>query len=136
MRNSRYKLIQNLLPGRVNPGYAFTLNRFFSKLQQTIDAAPRQVREAYRTMETPPEYELYDLKNDPFEFKNLVDDAEHAVAFAELKEQLASWRESTKDPLLDAQNLKMLQEEVAGCFKDGKPEKSRLRLNYAEYFFD
>ena len=92
VRNTRYKLIQNLLPDQVNPGYAFTLNRFFSNLQQTIDAAPHAIREAYRTMETPPKYELYDLENDPYEFENLVDDNSHAEVFAELKQQLAKWR--------------------------------------------
>ncbi|MED5279653.1 MAG: sulfatase, partial [Verrucomicrobiota bacterium] len=33
IRGERFKLIQNLQPGTVNPGYGFTMNRFFAGLQ-------------------------------------------------------------------------------------------------------
>ena len=65
VRNARYKLIQNLMPGQNNPGYDFTLKRFFPGLSKTIDAAPAHIRAAYHRMKTPPEYELYDLQTDP-----------------------------------------------------------------------
>ena len=38
VRNAQYKLIQNLMPGQNNPGYDFTLKRFFADLPKTIDA--------------------------------------------------------------------------------------------------
>jgi uncharacterized sulfatase len=44
--------------------------------------------------------ELYDLKNDPGETKNLFDDPKAASAQAELQKQLLVWMRSIDDPLL------------------------------------
>ena len=134
-RNANYKLIQNLQPGQVNPGYDFTLNRFFADLPKAISEAPEPVRSAYRLMRAPPEFELYDLKSDPFEFRNLAADPGHGEALAKLKEQLAAWRKRTRDPLLSRKNLKRLKTEVEACFVDGKPSKDHLNLTYPDYFF-
>lgn len=46
---------------------------------------------------TPPHWELYDLRTDPHEMKNLVDSAEHAKVLAELREQLADLKERVGD---------------------------------------
>ena len=136
VRNARYKLIRNLQPGEINPGYDFTLKRFFPGLPEVITAAPEPVRSAYRRMRTPPEYELYDLQSDPFEFRNLTGDAGHSEILAELKERLADWRKETRDPLLSADNLKRLKAEVEACFVEGSPSKDRLTLTYPDYFFE
>jgi len=135
VRNARYKLIENLMPGQVNPGHAFTLTRFFPELSSTIEAAPEYVRTAYQRMKTPPRYELYDLREDPLEFRNLATDAGHTATLAELRKQLSGWRIETKDPLLDPDNLRRLKAEVDASFVDGKYNKSRLKLTYPEYFF-
>jgi N-sulfoglucosamine sulfohydrolase len=50
VRDARYKLIHNLLPGQVNPGYDFTLRRFFADLPKTIANAPEVIRTAYSCM--------------------------------------------------------------------------------------
>ena len=134
VRDERYKLIQNLMPGQNNPGYNFTLNRFFADLPPAIEAAPDHIRAAYHRMKTPPEYELYDLQADPYEFRNLATDAKHTRVLDELKNQLATWRKQTNDPLLDAGNLQRLKAEVDACIIDGEPDKSRLNLTYPEYF--
>ncbi len=135
VRNERYKLIQNLMPGQVNPGHDYTLNRFFAGISKTIDAAPDLIHDAYDRMRTPPEYELYDLGADPDEFRNLARDAQHAAALAELTKRLAQWRRATNDPLLDPENLRRLKAEIDACFVDGKASKERLSLTYPEYFF-
>ena len=134
VRNRRYKLIRNLLPGQANPGYAFTLRRFFNGLPQVIAKAPETVRTAYDRMQIPPAYELYDLQSDPYEFHNLAADSEHADTLAELKTQLAEWRQRTRDPMLIADNVTRLKREVEACRVDGLPDKSRLTLNYTRYF--
>jgi N-sulfoglucosamine sulfohydrolase len=134
VRNRRYKLIRNLLPGQTNPGYDFTLRRFFSGLPQAIAKAPQTVRTAYHRMQTPPAYELYDLQSDPYEFHNLVADAEHSATLAELKMQLDQWRQRTRDPMLIADNVTRLKGEIDACHVDGLPDKSRLTLNYTRYF--
>jgi len=87
-------------------------------------------------METPPEYELYDLQADPHEFRNLVSDDEHAETLAELKTQLAAWRTRTNDPLLDSGNLQRLKTEIDACIVDSKADKSRLKVTYPDYFFE
>jgi hypothetical protein len=86
-------------------------------------------------MKAPPEYELYDLLADPYEFRNLADDAEHAATLAELTTQLADWRIRTNDPLLKPENLKQLKAEVDACIVDGEARKGRLNLTYLDYFF-
>ncbi len=136
VRNERYKLICNLMPGQDNPGYDFTLKRFFPDLPSVIENASPPVRAAYQRMKAPPAYELYDLKSDPYEFRNLATDARHAAVLAELIKTLATWRSQTNDPLLTVNNLKRLQAEVDSCFVDDEPRKDRLALTYTGYFFE
>lgn len=144
VRNDRYKLIENLLPGEVNPGYENT----FSKLQAdaanhphklkldlaaAVADAPAPVQAAYALMETPTQYELYDLQSDPYEFHNLADSASHAEVLAELTRQLSAWRSQTHDPLLDRENLQRLKTEVTSV-KNKKAAKKQ-GWNYPDYFF-
>lgn len=135
VRNARYKLIHNLLPDQDNPGYDFTLKRFFADLPKTIESAPDDIRTAYHRMKTPPAYELYDLETDPHEFRNLAADAEYAEPLATLKERLVEWRTQTNDPLLNPENLRRLKAEVDACIIDGKAHKEKLQLSYLDYFF-
>lgn len=135
VRDQRFKLIHNLLPNEVNPGYAFTLNRFFSELRSVIEAAPKPVKSAYKLMEKPPEFELYDLHHDPYEFNNLAGHADYAGILKSLTSRLYNWRIRTSDPMLNPLNIRNLQTEINNCFQDGTPTKSRLSLNYPEYFF-
>lgn len=135
IRNARYKLIQNLMPGTNNPGYKFTLARFFTDLPMAIDAAPIPIRDAYHRMQSPPEFELYDLQVDPHEFRNLAEDADCAATLRELQANLADWRLRTNDPLLNAQNLQRLKAEIDACLVNGRPDKARLNLTYSDYFF-
>lgn len=134
-RDDRYKLIVNLMAGQTNPGYDFTLNRFYPGLRTVILEAPQAIRMAYQRMKKPPRYELYDLKIDPYEIRNLASEKKCSAILDRLKKQTASWRERTKDPLLKESNLKQLKAEIDACMVDGKPQKSRLKLTYPEYFF-
>ena len=135
VRDDRFKLICNLMPGKVNPGYAFANKRFFEGLDKVIAAAAEPVRGAYRRMRAPPEYELYDLKRDPYEFKNLASDPDHATTLVGLQGQLQEWRRATGDPLLEQDNVARLKSEIEACIKDGSPSKARLTLTYPDYFF-
>lgn len=133
VRNQRYKLIENLMPGQVNPGYAFTNGRFPNAgIPDAIAAAAPVVREAYRLMRRPPRFELYDLQADPYEFRNLADVEEHAATLAELKQQLSAWRRQTKDPLLDTENLRRLAQEVQGLTRK---QARKYEWGYPDYFF-
>ena len=52
--------------------------------------------------------QLYDLKEDPYEFKNLAGKSELREEQDRLSKQLQSWREATQDPLLDLAALRAL----------------------------
>ena len=136
IRNDRYKLILNLMPGRVNPGNQFTLNRFFEDLIATIDQAPDPIRSAYRKMDRPQKFELYDLEEDPHEFNNLAEDPDYWEIRTDLEKRLDAWRHETRDPMLKYINLLRLKEEVDACFVEGQPDKAKLTLTYPDYFFD
>jgi N-sulfoglucosamine sulfohydrolase len=101
VRDERYKLIYNPVAGEVNPGYDFTMSKKFFKASEAelMAAAPEQVRSAYRIMKKPPLYELYDLRVDPFEFKNLVDDPAHAKTLGQLSATLGYWQKESGDAL-------------------------------------
>lgn len=135
VRDRRFKLIHNLLPNSVNPGYAFTLRKFFPKLQRQIDSASTEVRDAYARMKQPPEFELYDLSADPFEFRNLATDSSYAQQLQSLKAKLDEWRRATNDPLLNAENVLRLKAEIDACRVGDSFEKSKLQLTYERYFF-
>ena len=136
VRDARFKLIQNLQPDQINPGYAFTRKKFFDRLNEVVDASSEPVRSAYRRMKRPPEFELYDLEADPHEFRNLADTPSMKAELNRLKKELANWRNETDDPLLNDDNLQRLKAEVEACFVDGSPSKAKLELTYPEYFFD
>ncbi len=136
VRDERYKLIWNLLPGEINPGFAFTNTKFFEGLEHVIERAPRDIRLAYERMRRPAEFELYDLESDPFEFRDLSKSVEHSAIAARLKRRLREWRYETADPFLDQSNLRRLQAEVNACFKNGQASKADLTLDYPRYFFD
>jgi hypothetical protein len=134
VRNERHKLIENLMPGQVNPGYAFTNGRFPNAgIVDAIAAAAPVVREAYGLMSRPPRYELYDLKAAPYEFRNLAADPAHAQILTAMCKQLTGWREQTADPLLDRENLERLKAEVYGI--SSKKEAKKHNWGYPRYFF-
>ena len=63
--------------------------------------AQTPVRQAFDTFANPPEFELYDLETDPWEFRNIAGDPEHVEALQRMQAALEEWRRETADPLLD-----------------------------------
>ena len=125
VRNRRFKLIHNLMPNAENPGLAFTVSRFVDKqeMAQALSEAEEHIRVAYESMGWPPEYELYDLATDPFEFRNLAGLAEHGGVLSELQSVLAEWRKESLDPFLEPSNVTRLKAEIESTLKDGKYER-------------
>ena len=134
VRDERYKLIRNLMPNTVNPGHAFTIGRFVgdAELLQALERAPERVRTAYQAMARPPEYELYDLAADPYEFSNIASDPAHQDAFERLKGRLQQWRVQTNDPFLDPANTARLKAEIESTLKNGQYERPE-GWNYNAY---
>lgn len=57
--------------------------------------------------------ELFDLRSDPWETKNLANDASLAAVRQQLETALADWRKQTADPLLDAARVKRWRDAAA-----------------------
>ena len=57
------------------------------------------VRGDYRYIATPDDTdELYDLRADPYQLRNLIGDAAHSGILADLRERLRRWQHETDDP--------------------------------------
>jgi N-sulfoglucosamine sulfohydrolase len=64
-----------------------------------------------------PRAELYDLRKDPKELRNVANDPAHAQALAELRRRLRAWQEETRDPWLI-----LYRDEKAAVGPGGHPE--------------
>lgn len=107
IHDARFKLIHNLLPGRESPikgvdGCAAWAASRRGRYEGTW------IREMYDTYHAPPEFELYDLHDDPIEHRNLAGAAAYAGVEARLRDALRRWREETSDPLLDEATLRSM----------------------------
>lgn len=132
VRNGKYKLILNLLPGEPYTGYyndefgtghVGDYDKYYSNrtLNEAIfKTTPIKVKKAYSLLEKAVECELYDLENDPSEFNNLAENESYTNILEQLKKVLQDWRVNTKDPLLEKGNLILLQNQVKDCFRSGK----------------
>ncbi len=144
VRTERYKLIENLLPGEVHPDYDLTLTKLEKEaakrkvsggldLTRVIAHANSTIKQAYARMRQPSRYELYDLVDDPYEFRDLSGSAEHAAELHELQTVLRAWREDTKDPLLNPAHLERLSGEVRSI--KNKDVGKDYHWGYPDYFF-
>ncbi len=95
--SKEFKLIHNLMPER--PYCQF--NRYketnypvlalLNVLNLKGELPPEQARFMAGSK---PEFELYDLKNDPYELNNLADNPEYKSVKSELMQELKNWREN------------------------------------------
>ena len=53
----------------------------------------------------PPEYELFDLQEDPYEWKNLADSSEHQTIKQRLLKAMQQFQHEIKDPFASSQNI-------------------------------
>jgi N-sulfoglucosamine sulfohydrolase len=129
IRDERYKLIHNLVAGHENPGYHFTIGKKIdpTDFNNAVAAAPKNVADAYERMRKPPEYELYDLKKDPFEWDNLADNSNFGEIFTRLKKNLYEWQIRTNDPLVDKKIAEKLFLEVVNA------NEKRIEIKYHDY---
>ena len=116
VRDQRHKLIHNLLAGSAKPSTTIDGDPAYR-----VSREPRYqgtaVRQAFDTFSNPPEYELYDLKNDPAEFQNLAGKPEYQKVQEELTEALTTYREQTDDPFLDRAFLAKFRRRAASATK-------------------
>lgn len=113
IRDGRYKLIHNLLAETSSPSIRIDgdLGYLTSREERYAGTA---VRQAFDTFANPPEFELYDLEEDPWEFRNVAGDASHAETLRRLQAALEDWRRETEDPLLDPAFVEAMRQRVEG----------------------
>lgn len=124
-RDARYKLIYTPKGQQQNfsaTAYKKHLNAHFIAgcTAQEISTASSSVRKSYEIYEHPPEYELYDLTKDPYEWNNLADKADFKSVLQSMQAKMKSFRLESKDPLLDSENLDLLLNELADTRKSKK----------------
>ena len=96
IRDGRYKLIHNLRAGELRALYSIDGDDAYHFAQQLpAQALPRLAMER---LAEPPEWELYDLQEDPIEFQNRADDPALAAVRASLEAALTQWQDETHDP--------------------------------------
>ena len=104
IRDGRYKLIHNLAAGKGKPS-----PRIDGDPAYEISRRPKydgtDVRKAFDTFANPPEFELYDLKEDPIEFHNLAGRPEYREIQRRLTKALFEYRRRTDDPFLDPKTV-------------------------------
>jgi N-sulfoglucosamine sulfohydrolase len=111
IRDHRYKLIHSLLADSVARRTMIDGDIGYSTSREERYAGT-DIRKAFDTFAKPPEFELYDLENDPWEFNNLLaqhssqsDDGAGKAEYAEIEQRmktaLKTWRHETDDPALD-----------------------------------
>ncbi|GAA5220188.1 sulfatase family protein [Membranihabitans marinus] len=128
VRNRQYKLIHNLLHDKENPRYEFTIDHFhFNDIDETIQSSPIYIQEAYRRMKHPPEYELYDLHADPFEWNNLAVDIRYKKTLNKLIRKLKDWQQKTNDPFIDKSVAERFFQDVTNT------EEQKVDIPYSLY---
>jgi len=130
IRDDRYKLIHNLMPGRTNLAYIDMMKQWHS-VPPAAAAVGGDVHDTYERYRTPPEFELYDLQEDPREFRNLAGNPAYAAQQASLLAALNAWRVQTNDPFLDpALQQRFIQEVLS---QTNKREARRHDWQYPTY---
>ena len=145
VRGKRFKLIHNLLHEKENPKYQFYethKNGHFdggTEKQEILNSSP-EVIEAYNIWRNPPQYELYDLENDPYEFKNLSEDPKHTETLDHLIVTLENWQKETKDPLADPVKFARFNREIDSIntlYPNHTYAKHKdFEWEYPDYFFE
>lgn len=116
IRDARYKLIHNLRAGVVKPSSGIDGDAAF-RLSQSSAHRETGMGRAFERAADPPEFELHDLLNDPWEVENLADKPGHQETLRRLQEALLVWRRETEDPLLTEEGMKRLAAQGAAAVK-------------------
>ena len=121
IRDERYKLVYN--PDRA-------LNRLGESRYKNSKLPKEQHVHSFLY---PPEYELFDLQEDPHEWKNLADSEEHSSVRGRLIKAMQEFQREIKDPFADKANIKTFITEQKEYLK--KPyKKAGFRWPHLDMF--
>jgi uncharacterized sulfatase len=97
VRDTRFRLIWNLNSKNRFQNAVSEHSGFYQSWKRLADAGDEAAREQYDRYQVRPEFELYDLTQDPYEMTNLAEDPEYASTIAELKRELEAWMKQQGD---------------------------------------
>ncbi|HLU94211.1 MAG TPA: sulfatase [Membranihabitans sp.] len=115
VRNKNFKLILNIDVGRkISPAYQYYIEpeQIHGTNEEDLKASTPMVQNAYNVWKSPPQWELYNLQEDAWEFENLADDPSYDDILKELQNAMQKWREQTNDPFLDPIKLNQFTAEM------------------------
>mgnify|MGYP006096220865 FL=1 len=100
VRGHRYKLIHNLMPERAwlqYSGYKEAYYPMLAEMRVLYLEGKLNADQAKFFATSKPEFELYDLAEDPHELENLADDPKHAATKDDLLARIYTWRGFIRD---------------------------------------
>ena len=137
IRDDRYKLIHSPVRDREDPAARYYQTHGAAHwsgclTDKELTGASKQTKTGYARWLKPPEYQLYDLKVDPYEWIDLSNDTKHTEAKRRLQTALKEWQADTRDPISDREKLSMLMKENEAVFKAGRrwPKEGWQYLKY------
>jgi N-sulfoglucosamine sulfohydrolase len=126
IRDTRFKLIHNLRAGKKQPSAGIDGDASLA-MSRTGKFPGTRVGLAFERAANPPEFELYDLQADPWEFDDLAQKPEHTATLARMKEALLSWRRDTHDPLLSPEGFAQMAAREGAVPRQDNPRKKPAR---------
>lgn len=129
LRTESYKLIHTPKGQGQNRSAVAYLNQYNAHFiagstKAEVESSPDQVSHAYTTYLRPPEFELYDLEKDPFEFVNLAGDQAHQDLLKGMNARLKKIQQDVGDPFGKVANVKLwLDQEDQGRVTNYRKEK-------------
>jgi N-sulfoglucosamine sulfohydrolase len=137
IRDARYKLIHSPIRDREDPAARYYRNHGAPHwsgclTDKELAGTSKQTKAGYALWLKPPEFQLYDLKNDPYEWADLSNDPKHTKTKTRLQTALKEWQAKTHDPMADPEKLHLLMQENDAVFKAGQrfPKKGWQYLKY------
>lgn len=137
IRDECYKLIYSLLDGKnpVAEKYMANGNRTDaiagSPTMKEVESASPHVKNIYNLWLNPRKIQLYDLKNDPWEYNDLSTNAKYDQIKSRLMSEIIKWQQETEDPLRFPGKLKMLTQE-----NDTMKVSKKMIWQYPKYLYE
>jgi len=127
VRIGKFKYIHNLRPDAYHTNHSDIQRRdgaglywnSWDKAAQTDPKASAIIKKYY----TRPEFELYDLDNDPLELNNLANNPEYNEKMAQLKVELSTWTTAQGDDLLPHRDPYLTSEPLPTKKRSSKKKK-------------
>ena len=131
VRTKRFKYIRNFLPNRpyLQPCAYKDAKAILIALRESHKAGSLdEVQSRFMAESRPPE-ELYDLKSDPWEIKNLARAPEYQHKLETMRSRLEQWMESTDDKGRKPESDEMFESDMAvyvNKLKNRDPEHTKV----------